>query len=33
VFIASMAAYVGLDAQRQITWAKYRPTEAVPLLL
>jgi NitT/TauT family transport system substrate-binding protein len=32
-FIASMAAYVGLDPQRQITWAKYSPAEAVPLLV
>jgi NitT/TauT family transport system substrate-binding protein len=33
VFIASMAAYVGLEPQQQITWAKYRPAEAVPLLV
>jgi NitT/TauT family transport system substrate-binding protein len=34
VFIASMAAYVGLDPQRQITWVTYnRPAEAVELLV
>jgi NitT/TauT family transport system substrate-binding protein len=33
VFIASMAAYVGLDPQQHITWVKYRPAEAVPLLV
>jgi NitT/TauT family transport system substrate-binding protein len=34
VFIASMAAYVGLDPQRQITWVTYnKPTEAAQLLV
>jgi NitT/TauT family transport system substrate-binding protein len=33
VFIASMAAYVGLDAQTQITWATYAQAEAAQLLV
>jgi NitT/TauT family transport system substrate-binding protein len=32
VFIASMAAYVGLDPQKDITWVTHPPAEAVQLL-
>jgi NitT/TauT family transport system substrate-binding protein len=32
VFIASMAAYVGLDPRKDITWVTHPPAEAVQLL-
>src|SRR5262245_29450199 len=32
VFIASMAAYVGLEPQKDITWVTHPPAEAVQLL-
>ena len=32
VFIASMVAYVGLDPQKQITWARHSQAEAAQLL-
>jgi NitT/TauT family transport system substrate-binding protein len=33
VFLASMAAYVGLDPSRDMHWATHAPAEAVPLLV
>jgi NitT/TauT family transport system substrate-binding protein len=32
VFLASMMAYVGLDAARDVTWATHKPAESIRLL-